>query len=83
MKFKLAINEKELIVELNNWAERANGSALVRLGDTVVLATAVMSKAESESRGFFPLTVEYLERYYAAGKNFGLSICTPGKPTNR
>ncbi|MBU4298924.1 polyribonucleotide nucleotidyltransferase [Patescibacteria group bacterium] len=71
MKFKLAINEKELIVELNNWAERANGSALVRLGDTVVLATAVMSKAESESRGFFPLTVEYLERYYAAGKILG------------
>ncbi len=82
-KFKLAINEKELIVELNNWTERANGSALVRLGDTVVLATAVMSKAEGESRGFFPLTVEYLERYYATGKILGSRfVRRESRPTN-
>ncbi len=70
-KFKLAIGKKELIVENNNLAERANGSSLVRCGDTLVLATAVMSKAENEFQGFFPLTVEYQERYYVAGKILG------------
>ncbi len=70
-KFKLPIGGKEIIVEVKKLAERANGSALLRYGDTVVLATAVMSMTEKEDQGFFPLTVEYLERYYAAGRILG------------
>lgn len=70
-KFTLNIGGKDLIVELRNWAENANGNVLVRYGDTVVLATAVMSNREIEDRGFFPLTVEYEERFYAAGKILG------------
>jgi polyribonucleotide nucleotidyltransferase len=70
-KFKLSIDGKELLVEAQSLAERANGSSLVRYGDTVVLATAVMSKTEQENQGFFPLTVEYQERFYAAGKILG------------
>ena len=67
-KFKLEIGGGELIVEIQNLAERANGSCFLRYGDTLVLATAVMSGYENKGMGFFPLTVEYEERYYAAGK---------------
>lgn len=70
-KFKLDIGGRELSVEIKNLAEQANGSCLVRYGDTVVLATAVMSDREREGIDFFPLTVEYEERFYAAGKILG------------
>ncbi len=69
-KFKLNIAGKDLVVEINDLAEQAAGSCLVRYGDTVVLATAVMAKAR-EGIDFFPLTVEYEERFYAAGKILG------------
>lgn len=58
-------------MELNNWAEQANGSVVVRLGDTMVLATAVMNPAPREGGDFFPLTVDYEEKFYAAGKILG------------
>ncbi|MDO8743125.1 MAG: polyribonucleotide nucleotidyltransferase [Candidatus Azambacteria bacterium] len=69
--FKLDIGGKELKVEISKLAEQASGSALVQYGDTTVLATAVMSPSDKEDRGFFPLTVEYEERFYAAGKILG------------
>lgn len=62
---------KTFSVELNNWAEQASGSVLVRVGDTVVLATAVMSPQSREGGDFFPLTVDYEEKFYAAGKILG------------
>jgi len=68
---KLKIGDKELTFTLNSWAEQANGSCRVQLGDTVVLVTAVMSRQDNENLGFFPLTVDYEERYYAAGKILG------------
>ncbi len=70
-KFKLNIADKDLTVEISDLAEQANGSCLVRYGDTVVLATAVMSDQTREGIDFFPLTVEYEERFYAAGKILG------------
>jgi len=70
-KFQIEIDGKELSVEINNLAEQASGSCFVRYGDTEVLATVVMSKYEREEEGFFPLTVDYEERYYAAGKILG------------
>ena len=70
-KFKLNIGNRDLTVEVHNLAEQASGSCLVRYGDTVVLATAVMSDQEREGIDFFPLTVEYEERFYAAGKILG------------
>jgi polyribonucleotide nucleotidyltransferase len=70
-EFKLEIGGKELKVELKNLAEQASGSVLVRYGDTLVLATAVMADYEREGIDFFPLTVDYEERYYAAGKILG------------
>ena len=67
-KFKLELGGKELIVEIRNLAEQANADVLLRLGDTLVLTTCVMSKEEKNGLDYFPLTVEYEERYYAAGK---------------
>jgi len=58
-------------ITINDWAEQASGSVLVRVGDTTVLVTAVMSPSPREGGDFFPLTVEYEEKYYATGKILG------------
>ena len=68
--FKLKLGEKEFGVKINQLAEQANGSCMVRYGDTVVLATAVMGE-EKRGQDFFPLTVEFKEKFYAAGKILG------------
>ena len=67
-KFKLEIGGRELIVDVRSLAEQSSGSVLVQYGDTLVLATAVMSAHEKEGLSFFPLSVYYEERFYAAGK---------------
>ena len=66
--YNLTIGETPLKIEITEWAEQANGNVLVTLGETSVLATCVMGETEREGLTFFPLSVEYLERYYAAGK---------------
>jgi len=67
-KFKLKIGGRLLVVDTRNLAEQSNGSVFLQYGDTLVLATSVMSDYEKDTTEFFPLTVEYEERYYAAGK---------------
>ena len=67
-KWSLQIGGRELEIETGLLAKQANGAVTVRYGDTVVLATAVMSKNASRIGGYFPLMVDYEERYYAAGK---------------
>ncbi|MFA5087030.1 MAG: polyribonucleotide nucleotidyltransferase [Candidatus Paceibacterota bacterium] len=69
--FEINLNGKPLIVEFNGLAERANGSVLVRYGDTAVMANCVIAKKEIENADFFPLTVLYEEKYYAVGKILG------------
>lgn len=69
--FQIDVNGRPIQIKINNWAEQASGSCLVKLGDTEVLATAVMSDKNVEGQDFFPLTVDYEERFYAAGKIFG------------
>lgn len=59
---------KKFSLESGILAKQANGSILARLGDTVVLVTAVMTKALKEGMDYFPLLVDYEERLYAAGK---------------
>ncbi|MFA5250603.1 MAG: polyribonucleotide nucleotidyltransferase [Parachlamydiales bacterium] len=81
--FKLEIGPKTLEVSTRNLARNANGSVLVKYGDTTVLATCVMSKKPLEKMDFFPLMVEYSERYYAAGKILGSRfIRREGRPTD-
>ena len=62
---------RTLTAEFSNLAEQTNGSVLVRYGDTVVLATAVMSQNERLGLDYFPLTVDYEEKFYAAGEILG------------
>ncbi|OHA48696.1 MAG: polyribonucleotide nucleotidyltransferase [Candidatus Terrybacteria bacterium RIFCSPHIGHO2_01_FULL_48_17] len=58
----------ELQISFPGYAEQANAETLVRLGDTVILVTTVMKDARSDGVGFFPLTVEFEEKFYAAGE---------------
>ncbi len=82
-KFKLKLGSKDLSIEVNTLAEQANGSVIVRYGDTVVLGTAVMSKQEREGIDFFPLYVDFEEKFYAAGKILGARyIRREGRPTD-
>lgn len=82
-KWTLQIGGRILEVETGLLAGQANGSVTVRYGDTVVLATAVMSKDASKISGYFPLMVDYEERYYAAGKIKGSRfIKREGRPSD-
>ncbi len=72
---------REFYIEYGRMAKQANGSAFVRIGDTTVLATVVMAEEETEGIDFVPLTVEFQERYYAAGKIPGGFVKREGKPS--
>ncbi len=69
-------------IETGRIAKQANGSAIVRVGDTMVLATAC-SGSESADADFFPLSVEYIEKTYAAGKIPGGFIKREGRPSEK
>ncbi len=69
--FELEIGGKPLKVKITDWTAQASGSCLVSYGETEVLATSVMSLRNVEGQDFFPLTVDYEERFYAAGKIYG------------
>ncbi|HEX8993881.1 MAG TPA: polyribonucleotide nucleotidyltransferase, partial [Candidatus Paceibacterota bacterium] len=66
--YSLEIGGKTMTAEFNNLAENAHGSVILRYGNTAILATAVMSEKTRDDIDYFPLTVEYEERFYAAGK---------------
>jgi polyribonucleotide nucleotidyltransferase len=72
---------KRLIVETGFIAEQANGAVMLRLGDTVLLVTAVASKAPREGIDFFPLTCDYEEKLYAAGRIPGSFPRREGRPS--
>jgi len=73
---------KKLRIETGWYAKQADGACVVRLGDTVVLATAVSDKnPPKEFLDFVPLTVNYQERFYAAGKIPGGFVKREGKPS--
>ena len=83
-KYETEFAGKNLKVEIGKLANQANGSATIQYGDTVVLATATMSKNKREGIGYFPLMVDYEERVYAAGKIKGSRfIKRDGRPTDR
>src|SRR5438093_9273767 len=77
------VGERELSIEIGKLAKQAQGSALVRYGDTVVLVTACAAKEPREGLDFFPLTVDYRENFYAAGKIPGGFFKREGKPSER
>jgi polyribonucleotide nucleotidyltransferase len=68
-EYSVEIGGKTMSAEFNDWADQANGSVLLRYGNSAVLATVVMGR-ESD-KDYFPLSVEYEEKFYAAGAILG------------
>ena len=74
---------RPLTLETGRMARQADGAVLVTYGETVVLATAVGAKSPKEGIDFFPLTVNYQEKFYAAGRIPGGYFKREGRPTER
>ncbi|MCI5675409.1 MAG: polyribonucleotide nucleotidyltransferase [Firmicutes bacterium] len=79
--FKTDLAGRELSVSIGKYAEQAAGACFIRYGDTVLLVTATSSKKPREGVDFFPLSVDYEEKYYAAGKIPGGFIKREGRPS--
>ncbi len=74
---------RPLSIEVGKVAKQADGAALVRYGETVVLVTAVAARETRENIDFFPLTVDYQEKTFAAGKIPGGFFKREGRPTEK
>lgn len=68
LKDQIEIGGVTLSLETGRMAKQAHGSVLVRCGDSMVLATCCGTETNDPSKDFFPLTVEYRENFYAAGR---------------
>ncbi|HEY7752295.1 MAG TPA: polyribonucleotide nucleotidyltransferase [Steroidobacteraceae bacterium] len=75
--------EREVTLETGRLARQADGAVVVTMGDTVVLVTAVGRRTGVEGRDFFPLTVNYVEKTYAAGKIPGGFFKREGRPSEK
>ncbi len=80
IKTSLTVAGKEIFIETGKLAKQANGACVVRAGDTMVLVTAVASSEPKEGVDFMPLTVDYKERAYAAGRFPGGFFKREAKP---
>ena len=78
---QLQIGGRTLTMETGRMAGQASGAVLIRMGDTVLLVTATMSESPREGIDFFPLTCDYEEKLYAAGKIPGGFIRREGRPS--
>ena len=66
--FKMEVGGRELIVESGKYCGQADGSCLVRCGDTAVMVSATCADKPREGIDFFPLSIEFEEKMYAVGK---------------
>ena len=82
-KKSFAFGEHSVILETGELARQADGAVLVTMADTVVLVTAVAQKTAIAGRDFFPLTVNYQEKTYAAGRIPGGFFKREGRPTEK
>ncbi|MGQ9667987.1 MAG: polyribonucleotide nucleotidyltransferase, partial [Anaerolineae bacterium] len=82
-RYVARVGEREVIMETGKLAGQAGGAVTVRCGDSVLLATATAAKEPREGIDFFPLSVEYEERLYAAGRIPGSFFRREGKPTEQ
>ncbi|MEL6860573.1 MAG: polyribonucleotide nucleotidyltransferase, partial [Pseudomonadota bacterium] len=74
---------RTLKIETGQVARQADGAVMVSYGDTTVLATAVYAKEAKPGQDFFPLTVNYMEKYYASGRIPGGFFKREGRPTEK
>ena len=81
-EYSVEIGGKTLTAVFSDLTEQAHGSVILKYGETIVLATACMSHDKQEGLGFFNLTVDYIEKFYAAGKILGSRFMhREGKPS--
>ncbi len=83
VKKEVEIGGRVFSIETGKYAKQANGSVMVRYGDTMVLVTAVAASEAKEGLDYFPLQVEYREKTSAAGKFPGGYIKREGRPTEK
>src|SRR5262249_61785858 len=82
-KVGVDLGGKELTISTGKWAKLAGGSAVVQLGGTVVLVASSAAKSAKPGLDFVPLTCDYRERTYAAGKIPGGFFKREGRPTEK
>ena len=82
VKKEFKFGDHTVQLETGEIARQATGAVKISMGDTVVLVTVVASKKEVEGRDFFPMTVDYTEKTYAAGKIPGGFLKREGRPTD-
>jgi polyribonucleotide nucleotidyltransferase len=83
LKESIKVGDRELTIETGKVAKQANGAVVIRYGETMVLVTAVSSDAARDGIDFFPLTVEYRESTYAAGRIPGNYYRREGRPNEK
>jgi polyribonucleotide nucleotidyltransferase len=79
--YSTTLGDKEIILETGKLARQAGGAVTLRIGDTVVFATATMGREPRQGIDFFPLTVDYEERMYAGGRIPGSFFRREGRPS--
>lgn len=82
-KVEVNLGGRKLVIETGKIAKQAAGSVIVKYGDSVVLVTAQAKPEPSENRSFLPLSVDYIEKTFAAGKIPGGFFKREGRPTER
>ncbi len=82
-KISIEINDRTLSVEIHKIGKQADGSALIRYGDTIMFVSATSKKEAKEKKPFLPLIVDYRENTYAAGKIPGGFFKREGRPSER
>ncbi|MCP4677810.1 MAG: polyribonucleotide nucleotidyltransferase, partial [Deltaproteobacteria bacterium] len=80
-QYTAVVGGESITIATGKLAGQAGGAVTVRLGDTMLLATATMSKRPREGIDFFPLSVDFEERLYAAGRIPGSFFRREGRPT--
>ncbi len=83
IKKEFQFGDQKVTLETGEIARQADGAVMINMGDTVVLCTVVGSKDAIEGRDFFPLTVDYQEKTYAAGKIPGGFFRREGRPSEK
>jgi len=81
--FEMTLAGRSLVIETGELAQFANGSCLVRYGDTVIMSTATASTSPRPGIDFFPLSVDYEEKLYSVGRFPGGFIKREGRPTEK
>jgi polyribonucleotide nucleotidyltransferase len=80
---RVKCGQREILLETGKVAKQADGSVWIRMGDSIVLVTVVSAKERKEGIDFFPLTVDYQEKLFAAGRVPGSFFRREGRPTEK